>query len=130
MPRRQHRNAPMVADMRRLWRQVQLRRPGEVTMCHVRSHTKVPGNELADWLAAAAASKVVVVVVVCACASVVVLVGAAAAVVVAVAVATTAPDTLHLYVAAPICPEGSGCSLSPPHWPAWKVMHHPWYALA
>ena len=27
------------------------RRPGEVVLCHVRSHTLVPGNEAADWLA-------------------------------------------------------------------------------
>ena len=41
----------MVADMRRKWRRVQRLRPGEVALQHVRSHIKVPGNELADWLA-------------------------------------------------------------------------------
>ena len=51
MPQRKHRNAPMIADLRRMWRRVQVSRPREVTLHHVRSHTKVPGNELADWLA-------------------------------------------------------------------------------
>ena len=31
-------------------------RPGEVTIRHVRSHIKVPGNEIADFLADAGAS--------------------------------------------------------------------------
>jgi len=51
MPSRKHRNAKMVARLRREWRRVQQRRPGEVRIQHVRSHIKVPGNELADWLA-------------------------------------------------------------------------------
>ena len=52
MPRTKgRRNAAMVADMRRKWRRVQRLRPGEVALQHVRSHIKVPGNELADWLA-------------------------------------------------------------------------------
>ena len=52
MPRTKgRRNAAMVADMRRKWRRVQRLRPGEVALRHVRSHIKVPGNELADWLA-------------------------------------------------------------------------------
>ena len=41
----------MIAALRRVWRRVQLERPGEVSLHHVRSHVKVPGNELADWLA-------------------------------------------------------------------------------
>ena len=36
--------------LRRLWRRFQRERPKEVEMRHVRSHTGVPGNELADWL--------------------------------------------------------------------------------
>ena len=56
MPRREgngmrHRNADMIARLRRLWRQLLRLRPREVTLRHVRSHTSVPGNELADWLA-------------------------------------------------------------------------------
>ena len=52
MPRAKgRRNADMIAGMRRLWRRVQRRRPGEVSLRHVRSHVKVPGNEIADWLA-------------------------------------------------------------------------------
>ena len=45
------RTKPMIGLMRRTWRQLQRRRPGEVRLVHVRSHTQVPGNELADWLA-------------------------------------------------------------------------------
>ena len=51
MPKKGHRNAEMIAGLRRAWRRVQRRRPGEVHIRHVRSHVKVPGNELADWLA-------------------------------------------------------------------------------
>ena len=52
MPRKQgRRNAPLIAKLRALWRRVQRRRPGEVELRHVRSHIRVPGNELADWLA-------------------------------------------------------------------------------
>ena len=52
MPRKKgRRNADMIAGLRRLWRRVQRRRPGEVDLRHVRSHVKVPGNETADWLA-------------------------------------------------------------------------------
>ena len=51
MPRRRHRNTAMIESMRRLWRRVQQKRPREVKLCHVRSHIKVPGNEIADWLA-------------------------------------------------------------------------------
>merc|ERR1712185_86360 len=45
------RNADMIARLRRAWRRVQRLRPNEVRLCHVRSHIKVPGNELADRLA-------------------------------------------------------------------------------
>lgn len=51
MPKNGHRNEPMIAKMRALWRQVLRKRPGEVTLKHVRSHTVLPGNDLADWLA-------------------------------------------------------------------------------
>ena len=44
-------NAEMITNLRREWRRVQRRRPGEVSLHHVRSHVNVPGNELADWLA-------------------------------------------------------------------------------
>jgi ribonuclease HI len=50
MPRKQ-RNAAMVGLLRRTWRQLERRRPREATLRHVRSHVKVPGNELADHLA-------------------------------------------------------------------------------
>ena len=55
MPSRGHRNTEMVAGLRRLWRQLQRARPHEVRLRHVRSHTRVAGNELADWLADAGA---------------------------------------------------------------------------
>jgi ribonuclease HI len=45
------RNREMVAHMRELWRRLQRQRDGEVELRHVRSHTNVPGNEMADWLA-------------------------------------------------------------------------------
>ena len=45
------RNAAMIADMRRMWRDIQRRRPGRASIKHVRSHVGIPGNELADWLA-------------------------------------------------------------------------------
>ena len=46
----------MIADMRGLWRRAgdcsdTAAERGGVELRHVRSHTKVPGNELADWLA-------------------------------------------------------------------------------
>ena len=51
MPKRQHRNAPLISTLRRLWRQTQTRMPGCVDIVHVRSHIEIPGNEIADWLA-------------------------------------------------------------------------------
>ena len=49
MPRSKgRRNACFVRRLRALWRQVQRKAPGTVRMQHVRSHTLVPGNELAD----------------------------------------------------------------------------------
>ena len=46
------RNREIVASTRGLWRRVQRQRDAEVELRHVRSHTsRVPGNELADWLA-------------------------------------------------------------------------------
>ncbi len=41
----------IVSYLRRAWRDLQRARPGEVKLRHVRSHIKMPGNELADWLA-------------------------------------------------------------------------------
>ena len=55
MPSKGHRNTRMVANLRALWRKVLRARPGEVSLKHVRSHTNLPGNELADWLAEMAA---------------------------------------------------------------------------
>jgi ribonuclease HI len=52
MPRKAGKwNAPLIARLRRLWREVQRKRGGEVQLRHVRSHILVPGNEIADWLA-------------------------------------------------------------------------------
>ena len=48
---RTKRNREFVSTLRGMWRDVQRRRPREVTLQHVRSHIKIPGNELADWLA-------------------------------------------------------------------------------
>ena len=45
------RNTEMIEQLRMLWRRLQRERPREVHIMHVRSHVKVPGNELADWLA-------------------------------------------------------------------------------
>ena len=45
------RNVPLIRRVQSLWFKLQAARPGEVTLRHVRSHIKVPGNELADWLA-------------------------------------------------------------------------------
>ena len=45
------RNAGMIKRLRTLWRRLQRKRPGEVELRHVRSHTMVPGNEIADYLA-------------------------------------------------------------------------------
>ena len=45
------RNKEMIEDLRALWRAVQRKRPREVRIHHVRSHIRVPGNEIADWLA-------------------------------------------------------------------------------
>ena len=50
LPKRK-RNDKIIARLRHTWRWLQRARPGEVSIRHVRSHTKVPGNELADWLA-------------------------------------------------------------------------------
>ena len=52
MPRaKNRRNACLVRRMRILWRQVQRKAPGATNIAHVRSHTGVPGNEIADWMA-------------------------------------------------------------------------------
>ena len=45
------RNREIVARLRGVWRRLQRARPRDVRLQHVRSHIKVPGNELADWLA-------------------------------------------------------------------------------
>ena len=50
LPRKKRCRA-LVSSLRREWREVQRARPGEVKLRHVRSHIKVPGNELADYLA-------------------------------------------------------------------------------
>ena len=55
MPSRGHRNTKMIEELRSLWRRLQRARPHEVRLRHVRSHTRVAGNELADWLADAGA---------------------------------------------------------------------------
>ena len=52
-----HRNAGMIARLRTEWRKLQRRRPREVSLGHVRSHVKTPGNEIADWLAACGADE-------------------------------------------------------------------------
>ena len=44
-------NREIVASTRGLWRRLQRQRDAEVELRHVRSHTRVSGNELADWLA-------------------------------------------------------------------------------
>ena len=46
-----HGNRDMIANRRAAGRELQKERPGEVRIRHVRSHTGVPGNEVADWLA-------------------------------------------------------------------------------
>ena len=51
MPSKNHRNVPMIAKLRSEWRRAQAKRPGEIHLYHVRSHIKIPGNEIADWLA-------------------------------------------------------------------------------
>ena len=45
------RNREMVRRLRRQWRLLHRCRPGEVHLRHVPSHTRVPGNDAADWLA-------------------------------------------------------------------------------
>ena len=45
------RNKILIENLRQLWRRLQRSRPHEVSLRHVRSHIRVPGNELADWLA-------------------------------------------------------------------------------
>ena len=50
LPRKKRCRA-IVSHLRCAWRDLQRARPGEVRLRHVRSHIKVPGNELADWLA-------------------------------------------------------------------------------
>ena len=57
MPHKGHRNTCIVANLRALWRKVLRTRPGEVSLKHVRSHTGLPGNDLADWLADMAADR-------------------------------------------------------------------------
>ena len=44
-------NEPLIAQLRAMWRALQRSRPGELELRHVRAHVRVPGNELADWLA-------------------------------------------------------------------------------
>ena len=48
---RVRRNADMISLLRRMWRKLRRGRPGEVDIVHVRSHTVVLGNDIADWLA-------------------------------------------------------------------------------
>ena len=55
LPRR-NTNIELVREVREAWRRCSIRRGvGTVRIQHVRSHTGVPGNELADQLADAAA---------------------------------------------------------------------------
>ena len=51
VPRRKHRNTAMIERLRREWRELQRQRPHKIELVHVRSQTRVPGNEIADWLA-------------------------------------------------------------------------------
>ena len=51
VPSKRSRNKEVVRRTRDLWRRLQRERGKEVTLRHVRSHIKVPGNEMADWLA-------------------------------------------------------------------------------
>lgn len=51
MPKKNHRNTTIIAALRALWRRILRARPGELKLKHVRSHTKLPGNDVADWLA-------------------------------------------------------------------------------
>ena len=51
MPKKKHRNSEQIRNIRSLWRKVQRARQNRVRIVHVRSHTKIPGNEIADWLA-------------------------------------------------------------------------------
>ena len=49
---RHRKNIQLVKELRQAWRLAQIRRGrGAVRIEHVRSHTAVPGNELADMLA-------------------------------------------------------------------------------
>ena len=57
MPKKGHRNSELIRNLRSLWRKVQRARQNKVRIVHVRSHTKIPGNELADWLADQGANK-------------------------------------------------------------------------
>ena len=44
-------NTQIIWHARTAWLQLQQSRPREVYLTHVRSHTKLPGNETADHLA-------------------------------------------------------------------------------
>ena len=48
---RKRQNELIICALREEWRRLTKLRGGEVTLKHVRSHVKIPGNELADWLA-------------------------------------------------------------------------------
>ena len=45
------RNKLVIRRLRNGWNLLQTRRPHEVRMTHVRSHTIIAGNDMADWLA-------------------------------------------------------------------------------
>jgi ribonuclease HI len=44
-------NEELISTARHAWRTLMRARPNEVQLTHVRSHTNIPGNEVADWLA-------------------------------------------------------------------------------
>ena len=51
------RNTKLIRRLRSEWNILQTRRPHEVRMAHVRSHTIIAGNDMADWLADRGAAK-------------------------------------------------------------------------
>ena len=48
---RHGRNTKIIRRLRATWNQLQKQRPNEVRLAHVRSHTIIAGNDMADWLA-------------------------------------------------------------------------------
>ena len=48
---RHGRNTKIIRRLRATWNQLLKQRPNEVRLAHVRSHTIIAGNDMADWLA-------------------------------------------------------------------------------